>query len=165
MSTDTSKYTTAVALLDALESAGVTHLFVNLGSDHPALLEAMSLRKQNNNNGIRFLTAPNEFVGVCAAQGFYQISGNMAAILVHVDVGTMAMGGSVHNVSRNRVPVLMLAGTSPVTEEGELLGTRNVGFLDTTARGINWTNACVGVYSLSAGHEGPARGYQRLYGV
>lgn len=129
----TSNYTTAAALLDALELAGVTHLFVNLGSDHPGILEAMSLRTVNKNKGIRFLTAPNEFVGVCAAQGYYQVSGVMAAILVHVDVGTMAMGGSVHNVSRNRVPVLMLAGTSPVTEEGELLGTRNVSLLQLVA--------------------------------
>lgn len=119
-------YTTAEALLEALESAGITHLFVNLGSDHPALMEAMSKRSQHGNKGIRFLTAPNEFVGVCAAQGYFQISGKMAAVLVHVDVGTMAMGGSVHNVSRNRVPVLLLAGTSPITDEGEMTGTRNV---------------------------------------
>ncbi|CAK7229859.1 hypothetical protein SBRCBS47491_007390 [Sporothrix bragantina] len=125
-----SNYTTATAILEALESAGVTHLFVNLGSDHPAILEAISKRqadakKDGSKGKLRFITAPNEFVGLCAAQGFYQTSGQMQAILVHVDAGTQAMGGAIHNVSRARIPVIMLAGTSPVTEEGELVGTRN----------------------------------------
>lgn len=125
-----SSYTTATAILEALEDAGVTHLFVNLGSDHPAILEAISKREADGKNsktdGLRFITAPNEFVGLCAAQGFFQASGRMQAILVHVDAGTLAMGGGIHNVSRARIPVIMLAGTSPITEEGELTGTRNV---------------------------------------
>lgn len=126
-----SNYTAATAILEALEDAGVTHLFVNLGSDHPAILEAISKREADakkdgaKKNGLRFFTAPNEFVGLCAAQGFFQASGRMQAILVHVDAGTLAMGGAIHNVSRARIPVIMIAGTSPVTDEGELVGTRN----------------------------------------
>jgi acetolactate synthase-1/2/3 large subunit len=46
-------------------------------------------------------------------------------VLVHVDCGTQNLGGAVHNVSRGRVPVLILAGLSPVTAEGELPGGRN----------------------------------------
>ncbi|KAH8889270.1 thiamine diphosphate-binding protein [Thozetella sp. PMI_491] len=122
-----SSYTTATAILEALEDAGVTHMFVNLGSDHPAILEAMSLRQAQGAKpgSLQFITAPNEFVGLSAAQGFYQASGKMQAILVHVDAGTLAMAGAIHNVSRARIPVIMIAGTSPVTEEGELRGTRN----------------------------------------
>ncbi|KAH8655288.1 thiamine pyrophosphate enzyme [Xylariales sp. PMI_506] len=118
-------YTTATAILEALESAGVTHLFVNLGSDHPAILEAIAKRKQDDTRGLQILTAPNEFVGLCAAQGFFQASGKMQAVLVHVDAGTLALAGAIHNVSRARIPVIILAGTSPITEEGELAGTRN----------------------------------------
>ncbi|CAH0033312.1 unnamed protein product [Clonostachys rhizophaga] len=120
-----SDYTASTALLEALESAGVTHLFVNLGSDHPAVMEAISKREQDGNKGLRFITAPNEMVGLSAAQGFFQASGQMQAILVHVDAGTLAMGGAIHNVSRARIPVIMIAGTSPITEEGELIGSRN----------------------------------------
>jgi len=121
-----SDYTTATALLEALESIGVTHVFLNLGSDHPAVLEAISKRQQDGNNGLRFLTAPHEFVGLCAAQGFWQASGQMQAMIVHVDAGTLNMGGAIHNVSRARTPVILLAGTSPVTDEGEMVGSRNV---------------------------------------
>jgi len=119
-------YTTSTALLEAVVDAGVTHLFVNLGSDHPSIVEALSKRKQDGNTELRILTMPNEFVGLCAAQGFFQASGKMQAVLIHVDAGTLALAGAVHNVSRARIPVLMIAGTSPITEEGELRGSRNV---------------------------------------
>lgn len=122
-------YTTATALLEALEAAGVEVLFVNLGSDHPAIIEAISKRQQDGNSRLRFITAPTEFVGLCAAQGFYQASRKMQAILVHVDAGTLSMAGAIHNVSRARIPVLMIAGTSPVTDENELVGSRNVSFM------------------------------------
>jgi hypothetical protein len=105
-----SSYTTATAILEALVSAGVSHLFVNLGSDHPALLEALSKWKTEGKNELRVLTAPNEFVGLCAAQGYFQATGKMQAILVHVDAGTLAMAGAIHNVARARIPVLMIAG-------------------------------------------------------
>ncbi|KAK5168696.1 uncharacterized protein LTR77_006005 [Saxophila tyrrhenica] len=136
-----SNYTTATAMLEALEAAGVTELYVNLGSDHPAIIEAMSKRQADGKNGgLRFITAPNEFVGLSAAQGYFQTTGRMQAVLVHVDAGTLAMAGAIHNVSRARIPVVMIAGTSPVTEEGELTGSRNefIHYLQDTAdqRGI-----------------------------
>jgi acetolactate synthase-1/2/3 large subunit len=142
-----TNYTGATALLEALVLAGVTHLFVNLGSDHPALLEVISKWRREGRSDLKVLTAPNEFVGLCAAQGYYQATGKMQAILVHVDAGTLAMAGAIHNVARARIPVLMIAGndhlhyclfrieehgtydesgTSPITEENEMIGTRNV---------------------------------------
>jgi acetolactate synthase I/II/III large subunit len=118
-------YTASEALLEAIEDAGVTHLFVNLGSDHPAIMEALSKRLKTGNEKLRVITAPNEFVGLCAAQGFFQATGQMQAIIVHVDAGTLAMAGAIHNAARARVPVLMIAGTSPVTDEHEMVGGRN----------------------------------------
>ncbi|KAM3449165.1 hypothetical protein MY5147_009802, partial [Beauveria neobassiana] len=34
-------YTTSSAFFDAIWDAGVTHCFVNLGSDHPSFIDAM----------------------------------------------------------------------------------------------------------------------------
>lgn len=121
-----AEYTTAMAMLEAMASAGVSRVFVNLGSDHPAILEALSKYKLDGKKGLHFVTATHEFVGLCAAQGFFQMTGEMQAIIVHVDAGTLNMGGAIHNVSRARIPVLMVAGTSPITEENELRGGRNV---------------------------------------
>jgi acetolactate synthase-1/2/3 large subunit len=121
-----TEHTASEAMLEALVDADVTHLFVNLGSDHPAILEAMSKRKREGKEKLKIVTAPNEFVGLNACQGFFQASGKMQAILVHVDAGTLAMAGAIHNVARARIPVVMIAGTSPVTEENEMAGSRNV---------------------------------------
>ncbi|KAF4983833.1 hypothetical protein FZEAL_839 [Fusarium zealandicum] len=111
----------AAAILFALESAGITHLFVNLGSDHPAFLAAFASKKHN----LKIFTSPNEMNALSAASGFAQISGKPAGVLVHVECGTQGLAGAVHNVSKGRIPVIILAGTVPVTMEGEVLGSRN----------------------------------------
>ncbi len=54
-------YTASFAFFEALWEAGVTHCFVNLGSDHPSFLEAM-VKGQNEKKGQfpRIITCPNE---------------------------------------------------------------------------------------------------------
>jgi acetolactate synthase-1/2/3 large subunit len=42
-----------------------------------------------------------------------------------VDCGTQNLGGAIHNASRGRVPVLIFAGLSPMTQQGELPGSRS----------------------------------------
>jgi acetolactate synthase I/II/III large subunit len=118
-------YTASLAFLDAIVEAGVTHLFVNLGSDHPAFVEAIADAKITGRPMPRVITCPNEMVALSAAQGFAQITGRAQAVLVHVDCGTQNMAGAIHNTSRCRTPVLILSGASPVTQEGELKGGRN----------------------------------------
>ena len=44
---------------------------------------------------------------------------------MHVECGTQALAGAVHNAAKGRVPVLIFAGRSPFTQEGELRGSRN----------------------------------------
>lgn len=69
--------------------AGVTHAFVNWGSDHPALLEELERqRMQDGKSSIEIITCPNEMVALSAAHGYAQACGHPAAVFVHVDVGT-----------------------------------------------------------------------------
>lgn len=117
-----SKRSGAATILQALEAAGITHLFVNLGSDHPAFLAAFA---KNDLSHLRIFTSPNEMNALSAASGFAQVTGKPAAVLVHVECGTQGLAGAVHNVSKGRIPVIILAGTVPVTMEGELPGSRN----------------------------------------
>ena len=114
--------TGASAILHALEAAGITHLFVNLGSDHPAFLSAFASKEFAK---IRLFTSPNEMNALSAASGFAQVTGKPAAVLVHVECGTQGLAGAIHNVSKGRIPVMILAGTVPVTMEGEMKGSRN----------------------------------------
>jgi thiamine pyrophosphate-dependent acetolactate synthase large subunit-like protein len=46
------------------------------------------------------------------------------AVIVHVDVGTQALGQGLHNASVGRAPVFIFAGMCPYTEAGEMTGSR-----------------------------------------
>ena len=118
-------YTASTAFLEALNEAGVTHIFANLGSDHPPIIESLAEGQANGRVLPKLITCPNEMVALSAAQGFAQASGRAQAVLVHVECGTQSLGGAVHNAANGRAPVLIFAGVSPITQEGELTGTRN----------------------------------------
>jgi len=54
-------YTTSFAFFEALWDAGVTHAFVNLGSDHPSIIEAMVKgAREKKGQFPRIITCPNE---------------------------------------------------------------------------------------------------------
>ena len=87
-------YTTSNVFLETLILAGITHAFVNLGSDHPALLEAIAERRQRrrdagtakDEDGLEIITCPNEMVALSAAQGYAQVTGKPAAVIVQLVV-------------------------------------------------------------------------------
>ena len=118
-------YTTSTALLEALQEAGVDCLFANFGSDHTGLIEAIAAAREQGRRIPNVVAVPAEMVALSAAHGHAQLSGRAQAVLVHVDCGTQSLAGGMHNAARGRVPVLILAGTSPATQEGELRGSRN----------------------------------------
>src|SRR6187200_1025979 len=118
-------YTTSSAILEALNEGGVEYLFANFGSDHPGLIEAIAQARAANKPCPKVITCPTEMVAMSAAHGYAQATGRAQAVLVHVDCGTQALGGAVHNAAKGRVPVLIVAGTSPATQEGEARGSRN----------------------------------------
>ncbi len=118
-------YTASSAFLDALTEAGVSYIFANLGSDHPAIVEALAEARQTGRPAPTLITCPNEMVALTAAHGYAQVSGRAQAVMVHVECGTQALAGAIHNAAKGRVPVLIFAGASPFTQEGELRGSRN----------------------------------------
>jgi acetolactate synthase-1/2/3 large subunit len=118
-------YTTADAFLESLLEAGVEYLFVNLGSDHSGLIEALARVRQGGRRTPKVITCPHEMVALSAAHGYAQVTGRAQAVVVHVECGTQSLAGAVHNAAKGRVPVLIFAGTSPATQEGESRGSRN----------------------------------------
>ncbi|PVH82476.1 thiamine pyrophosphate enzyme [Cadophora sp. DSE1049] len=118
-------YTASFAFFEALWEAGVTHCFVNLGSDHPSIMEAI-VKGQNEKEGQfpKIITCPNEMVALSMADGYARLTGKPQCVLVHVDVGTQGLGAAIHNASCGRAPVLIFAGLSPFTIEGEMRGSR-----------------------------------------
>ncbi|KAF8461677.1 thiamine diphosphate-binding protein [Kalaharituber pfeilii] len=110
-------YTASFAFFEVLGEAGITHCFVNLGSDHPSILEALVKgQREKTPNFPKIITCPNEMVALSCAHGMALITGKPQAVIVHVDVGTQGLGAAVHNASCGRAP--------PFTQEGEMRGSR-----------------------------------------
>jgi acetolactate synthase-1/2/3 large subunit len=118
-------YTASTAFLEALTEAGISKIFANLGSDHPGIIEALAAGRVEGRRVPDLVTCPNEMVALSAAHGCAMTTGQPQCVLVHVECGTQALGGAVHNAAKGRVPVLIVAGASPYTQEGELRGSRN----------------------------------------
>jgi len=72
----------------------------------------------------RIITCPNEMVAMSMADGYARLTNKPQCVIVHVDVGTQGLGAAVHNASCGRAPVLIFAGLSPYTIEGEYRGSR-----------------------------------------
>ena len=87
-----SKYTASDALNDALIRAGVSHIFLNTGSDYPPIIESWAKYEALGLPKPEIIISPNELVALSAAQGFTQATGRPQAVFVHVDVGTQNLG-------------------------------------------------------------------------
>jgi len=120
-------YTTSTAFLRGSGRGGVRYIFANLGSDHPGLIEALArLKAEDREDELpQLIVCPHETVALSAAHAYAMVTGQPQAVIVHVDVGTMNLGGAVSNAARGRAPVFIFAGAAPYTYQGELPGGRN----------------------------------------
>jgi acetolactate synthase-1/2/3 large subunit len=117
--------TAAYTLLEYSARNGIDFIFTNLGSDHPAFIEAFAEMQKQGQPMPRIVVCPHEMTALSAAHGYAMVTRRPQLVLVHVDVGTQNLGGSVHNAARGRVPAIVIAGLSPVTDGSLRVGTRN----------------------------------------
>ena len=110
--------TTAEHLLQGLEEMQVDYLFGNGGTDFPSIVEAFAKRQENRRPLPRPMTIAHENLAMSMAHGCYLASGRMQAVMVHVSVGTANALCGVMNAARDHVPILLMAGRTPLTEEG-----------------------------------------------
>lgn len=116
--------TAARLLLEEAGRLGIEHIFTNLGSDHPAFIEAFAEIDEAGGRMPRIVVCPHEMTALSAAHGFAMRTRRPQMVLVHVDVGTQNLGCSIHNAARSRVPAIIVAGLSPVSVSGERTGAR-----------------------------------------
>ena len=117
--------TAAQQLMQLSTRLGVEYWFTNLGSDHPAFIEGFAHLQARGERMPGVIVCPHEMTALSAAHGYAMITRRPQLVLVHVDVGTQNLGGSVHNAARGRVPAIIVAGLSPLTENPERVGARN----------------------------------------
>jgi len=63
-------------------------------------------------------------VAMGMAMGHYAVTGRMAAVMVHVNVGTANALCGLINAFRGNLPILFSAGRTPYTESGDRVGRR-----------------------------------------
>lgn len=64
-------------------------------------------------------------MAISAADAYGRATGKPQCVIVHVDVGTAALGQGLHNASSGKAPVLIFSGIAPFTLLGELPGSRS----------------------------------------
>jgi len=116
--------TTARRLLEEAGRLGVDYIFTNLGSDHPAFIEAFAHIDVHGGKMPQIIVCPHEMTALSAAHGYAMRTRRPQMVLVHVDVGTQNLDCSIHNAARGRVPAIIVAGLSPVSTSGERTGAR-----------------------------------------
>jgi acetolactate synthase I/II/III large subunit len=115
----------AAELTQTLADEGVQHLFVNPGTDTAPVQEALAGARAAGSPSPRAVLCTHEFIALSSAMGHYLASGTPQAVLVHVDAGTLNLGGAVHNAQRNRVPAVIFAGRSPYSIAPGIPGHRD----------------------------------------
>ena len=113
------------ALLDLLERRSLEVFLANAGTDFASLIEAFVKREKRGAPIPRPLAVAHETALTTMAHGYYLATGKPAAAMVHVGIGTANALGPLMAASRARIPILFLAGKTPVTQEGHP-GSRSV---------------------------------------
>jgi acetolactate synthase-1/2/3 large subunit len=114
----------AESYLRLLHNRGVEILLGNGGTDFAPLIEAFAKAQVTGDPVPRPITVPHENVAVAMAHGYHMVSGRIAAVMVHVGLGTANSINGIANAARQQVPILFTAGRTPLVEEG-LPGARN----------------------------------------
>jgi acetolactate synthase-1/2/3 large subunit len=115
----------AAELIRTLADEGVQHLFINPGTDTAPVQEALAAARKDGVPAPRAVLCTHEFVALSAAMGHYFASDTPQAVMVHVDAGTLNLGGALHNAQRNRVPAVIFAGRSPYATGAGIPGHRD----------------------------------------
>jgi acetolactate synthase-1/2/3 large subunit len=114
----------AEVLLRALKAHGVDYMFANPGTDFAPLIEGMARGKQKKADIPKVMVITHENCAVGMAHGYYMVSGKPQAVMVHTNVGTANTLNCLADACRENVPILLMAGRNPITEQG-VLGSRN----------------------------------------
>ncbi len=110
------KITGAEAFLRALRFHGIKYLFANAGTDFPPIIESLS--KLSDNEKPVAVTIPHETASVAMAHGYYLVTGQPQAVMLHVNVGLANAAMGVINAASDNIPVLVMSGRTPITEIG-----------------------------------------------
>jgi acetolactate synthase-1/2/3 large subunit len=111
--------------LDALAAQGIAYLFCNPGTDFAPIVEAFARAARTNRPVPKPMVIPHENAAVAMAHGYTMVTGRPQAVMTHTNVGTANAINALIDAARDRIPMLLTSGRTPVMEQGPS-GARNV---------------------------------------
>lgn len=112
--------TVASRLLTGLAARGLVTFYANGGTDFAPLIEAHVRARERGEAVPRFVNVPHEQVAVTMAHGAHLVSGLPQVVGVHHTVGTANTVSAIMTAARERIPLLLVAGRAPSTEQGSI---------------------------------------------
>ncbi len=123
--TDGDGITAGGAVLARLARLGVDCVFVNSGTDFPPVIEGMAQAAAADLDLPRMVVVPHEHAAMGMAHGYWLLSGRPQAVMLHTNVGLANAAAGAINAACEHVPMIVLSGRTPVTEQGRF-GARTV---------------------------------------
>jgi len=102
----------ANALIEALATAGVSHIFSLSGNQIMPIYDACFEAK------IKIIHTRHEAAAVYMAEAFAQLTGQVGVALVTAGAGAANAIGPLFTASESETPVLLLTGDSPLSQDG-----------------------------------------------
>lgn len=113
------------AIFTRLKALGVDYVFVNSGTDFPPIIEGIAEAQAKGDDLPSALVMPHEHAAMGMAHGVYLMTGRPQAVMLHTNVGLANGAIGAINAACEHVPILLMSGRTPVTEEGRF-GARTV---------------------------------------
>ncbi|WP_375550829.1 thiamine pyrophosphate-requiring protein [Rhodophyticola porphyridii] len=113
------------ALFSKLKTLGIDYVFANSGTDFPPIIEGLIDATRKGIDLPTPVTCPHEHAALGMAHGYYLVSGQMQAVLLHTNVGLSNGATGAINAACDQIPVLIMSGRTPVMEK-DRFGARTV---------------------------------------
>lgn len=107
------KYEGAEAFVEVLNANGVECIFFNPGSVTTPIQVAILKYRASGKRAPKLILCLDESVAMAAAHGHYMVSGRPQVVMVHDELGTLQVGGAMHNAQWGRIPVILCVGKTP----------------------------------------------------
>lgn len=113
------------AVFGTLKALGVDHVFANSGTDFPPIIEGLAEAASQGMALPLAVVVPHEHAALGMAHGHYLLSGRPQAVMLHTNVGLSNGATGAINAACDQIPVIIMSGRTPVTEQGRF-GARTV---------------------------------------
>ncbi len=115
--------TVGEALAELLRLRGVNYIF---GGAPTSMLEAIAKQHAGEHSGLHGVVTPHEQTAVAMAHGYYAATLQPQAVYLYSIVGTANGLGGIINAARARIPMIIIAARSPISEQRGVPGARDI---------------------------------------